>query len=123
MRRLLLSVLGMLMICSQLLAQNRTVTGKVIDAAGAPVSGASVQIKNTTLGTITKEDGTFSISVPPNGRVLVISAIGQAAQEVTIGTQSNISISLRPADENLQAVVVTGYTREKSHNLRVLPLL
>ncbi|HEY0042325.1 MAG TPA: carboxypeptidase regulatory-like domain-containing protein, partial [Flavisolibacter sp.] len=52
----------------------RTVTGKVTDANGNPVSSASVTVQNTQVGTITKEDGTFSLTVPANGRRLVITA-------------------------------------------------
>ena len=47
-----------------MLAQNRTITGTVNDQNGQPVANASVVVKGTTLGTVTNEVGTFSISVP-----------------------------------------------------------
>jgi len=87
----------------------RTVTGKVADPNGNPVSSASVLIQNTRTGTVTKEDGSFSINVPANGRTLVVSAVGFGTQEVTIGNQSTISVSLKPAsDQSMQEVVVTA---------------
>jgi TonB-linked SusC/RagA family outer membrane protein len=107
-------MLGLLLISGQLLAQTRTITGKVTDDKGTAIAGASVQVKGSTVGTVTREDGTFSLNVPQNARTLVISAVGQAEQEVTIGSQSNLTVSLRSGDSNLQEVIVsTGYTRER----------
>jgi hypothetical protein len=81
MRRFLMLMLGMLLFCSQLLAQTRTVTGRVTDANGAPIAGASVLVHNTNVGTVTREDGTFSITVPANARVLHISAVGHTPRK------------------------------------------
>jgi TonB-linked SusC/RagA family outer membrane protein len=87
----------------------RTVTGKVSDGNGNPVPSASVLVQNTRTGTVTKEDGSFSINVPANGRTLVISAVGFGAQEVPIGNQSTFSVSLKPTtDQSMQEVVVTA---------------
>jgi TonB-linked SusC/RagA family outer membrane protein len=88
----------------------RTVTGRVTDANGNPIASASVQVQNTQVGTVTREDGTYSLTVPANGRVLVISAVGMTTQEINIGTQSAINVSLQTgAQQNLQEVVVVGY--------------
>jgi TonB-linked SusC/RagA family outer membrane protein len=107
-------MLGVLLLSLQLLAQTRTVTGRVTDANGAPLTGATVQIKNSRTGTVTKEDGTFSINVPANARTLVISAVGQAAQEVTIGNQTTLTVTLQAgSQQNMQEVIVTGYSRER----------
>ena len=104
-------MLGMLLLSSQLLAQTRTVTGKVTDASGAPIAGASVQIKGTSTGTVTKEDGTFTISVPNNSRTLTVSAVGQASREISLGNQNTINVALQAgSQQNLQEVVVVGYT-------------
>jgi TonB-linked SusC/RagA family outer membrane protein len=104
-------MLGVLLLSSQLLAQNRTITGKVTDAGGAPVSGASVQVKGTQTGTVTRDDGTFSLSVPANGRTLTISAIGQTTQEISVGNQSTFNVTLQAGNQqNMQEVVVVGYT-------------
>ncbi|HVF96870.1 MAG TPA: SusC/RagA family TonB-linked outer membrane protein [Flavisolibacter sp.] len=110
MRKILMLLLGTLLLSLQLLAQNRTITGKVTDANGAPVPGASVRIKNTSVGVVTKDDGSFSISVPANSQALLISAVGQSAQEVSIGNQTNLAISLRVGEQSMQEVVVVGYS-------------
>jgi hypothetical protein len=91
---------------AQVTAQNRTVTGKVTDANGKPVANASVIIKGTTTGTSTKEDGTFSISISPSAKVLVISSVGLAQQEVSIGNKGIINTVLQATDQNLKEVVV-----------------
>ena len=108
-------MLGMLLFCSKLLAQTRTVTGRVTDANGAPIAGASVLVHNTNVGTVTREDGTFSITVPANARVLHISAVGHTPQEITIGNQSSVNVSMQAGtQQNMQEVIVTtGYTRER----------
>ncbi len=94
--------------CSQLLAQNRTITGRVTDNQGNGIPAASVTVKGTTIGTATASDGTFSISVPPNGRVLVITSVGFQAQEITIGTQTSINVSLASGtDPIMDEVIVT----------------
>ncbi len=104
-------MLGMLLFSLQLLAQNRTVTGRVTDANGVPVPGASIQVKGTSVGVVTKDDGTFAISVPANGRTLTVSAVGQATQELTIGSQNTINVTLQAGNQqSMQEVVVVGYT-------------
>ena len=110
MKRFTTLMLGLLFLSAHLLAQTRTITGKVTDAGGNPVASASVQIQNTQVGTITKEDGTFSLALPANASVLVISAVGMTTQEIIIGNQNNIVVSLSAgAQQNLQEVVVVGY--------------
>lgn len=107
-------LLGTLLLGLQLLAQNRTVTGRVTNDKGTPIPGASVQIKNSNVGTVTREDGTFTITLPANARTLVVTAVGQTAQEVSVGNQTTLSVSLLAGDQSLQEVVVTtGYSRER----------
>jgi hypothetical protein len=65
MRKFLL-LLGVVLLCIQLSAQQRTITGKITDEKGNPVPNASIVIKNTSSGTVSKEDGTFSLFVPPS---------------------------------------------------------
>src|SRR5215213_4924042 len=104
MRKLLLLSFMLMLAGLMSLAQQRTVTGKVTDDKGSPVPGASVVIKSTRTGTVTKDDGTFSLTVPPDARTLVISAIGMAPQEATIGTQP-LAVALRTAtNQTMQEV-------------------
>lgn len=108
MRKLLLTLTAMLFFSGILLAQ-KTITGKVTDDKGAPVANASVLVKGTNTGTVTKQDGTYTISVPANARTLVFSSVDMEATEVNIGSQSSISPVLKPVEGSLSEVVVVGY--------------
>jgi TonB-linked SusC/RagA family outer membrane protein len=109
MRKLVLLLLGILMLNSQLWAQSRTVTGKITDANGAPIANASVLVKGSTVGTTTTEDGSFSLTIPATAKTLVISAVGNQTQEISIGNRGLFNISLATEDKDLQEVVVVGY--------------
>jgi TonB-linked SusC/RagA family outer membrane protein len=115
MRKILMLVCGMLLLYGQLLAQGRTITGKVTDESGSPVPNATIQVKGTSLGTTSKNDGTYSLTIPANSKALVFSAVGLADQEIPIGENSSIMISLAPRLNTLQEVVVTslGISRDK----------
>jgi TonB-linked SusC/RagA family outer membrane protein len=103
-------MVGLLLLSIQLLAQNRTITGKVNDAFGSPVAGASVQVKGTGNGTVTKDGGTFSLSVPANS-TLTISAVNHHTQELAIGDQTIYTITLQAgSQQSMDEVVVVGYT-------------
>ena len=85
-----------------------SVTGKVTDASGTPLPGASILEKGTTNGTQTDFDGNFSIQVA-NGATLVVSYIGFTKQDIAINGQSNISITLEEDANLLDEVVLVGY--------------
>ena len=87
--------------------QNKTIQGRVIDAKGEPVIGASILEKGTTNGTITDFDGKFQLNVK-DGAILSISYIGYTTQEVTVKS-SNITVTLKEDTELLDEVVVLGY--------------
>ncbi len=90
------------------LAQDRRVTGRVTANKDQQIiPGVTVLVKNSQLGTTTDGEGNFSLSVPANS-VLVFSAIGYQGQEVTVSNQSQISVTLTEADQNLAEVVVTA---------------
>jgi TonB-linked SusC/RagA family outer membrane protein len=99
----------------QLLAQNRTITGKITDASGKPIPGASVYLSSARKGTSTGPDGAFSLSIPQGTKTLTVSAIGWVAREIEIGDQSTINVSMSAKDNTLSEVVVTslGITRDK----------
>ena len=106
-------MLGIFALCTQMFAQDRSITGRVTDESGSPVLGASVLVKGTRVGTTTNNNGVFTINVPANARALTISGVGFAEQDVTIGNQTNLTIGLKTDNRNLEGVVVTGYTRER----------
>ena len=91
------------------IAQERTVSGTVTDAEGMPVIGASVTVKGTTTGTITNADGQYEIQVPAGQQVLVFSSVGMLTQEVPVGSQTEIAITLAADLVGLDEVVVIGY--------------
>src|SRR6218665_3362532 len=98
-------------------ADDSTVTGKVTDETGAPMTGVNVTEKGTTNGTMTDADGKFTLQVTDESSVLVFSSIGYAAQEVTVGNQSNFSLSMQPDVKQLEEVVVVGYGTQVKKNV------
>ena len=67
-----------------LAAQNRTVSGRVLDAEGLPVLGAGVVLEGTATGTVTDVDGAFSLQVPAREVVLVVSSLGYTTESVPV---------------------------------------
>ncbi len=113
MRKLVLLVLCMALTATQLWAQTRTITGKVTDDKGAPLSGATVSVPNSNIRTATAADGSFSINVPATARSLTVSYVGFADFSAPItGTSTTVDVSLVPSSD-LEGVVVTGYGRTK----------
>ena len=98
------------------LAQQKTITGTVIDTRHEPVIGASVLEKGTSNGTITNLDGEYSLKVSP-GATLVFSYIGYKTQEIRVSANTNINVTLAEDAEQLQEVVVVGYGVQKKSSL------
>jgi TonB-linked SusC/RagA family outer membrane protein len=115
MKKRLLTFIALLLLVTVSVSAQTTVTGQVTEGTDkTPLPGVSVLVKGTTSGTSTDSDGKFSISVPDNNAVLVISFIGYATQEIAVGTQTNIDIQLSEDVTQLNEVVVTalGIPRE-----------
>jgi len=91
------------------LAQTKTITGKITDEKGNPVSGATVMIKGSSKGISTDADGNFSLSAPASAKQLVITNVGYTSQTIPIGTGSNLAITLTTEGTSLNDVVVVGY--------------
>lgn len=94
----------------------KKVKGTILDAAGIPVIGANIMVKGTAHGTITDLNGQFSLDVPV-GATLQISYIGMANQEIKIGNQTNLSITMKEDSEMLDELVVVGFGTQKKVNL------
>ncbi|MDR3367458.1 MAG: TonB-dependent receptor [Prevotellaceae bacterium] len=92
-------------------AQNRQVSGVVVDPAGAPVVGASVLAKGTTTGTLTDPEGRFTMYVPESVTSLAVRYIGYVEAEAPVGT--NIRIVLQADEKAIDEVVVMGYGVQK----------
>ena len=90
-------------------AQNKSVTGKVsLSANGEALTGVSVIVKGTGLGTVTDNNGNFQINVPQNAQTLVFSFVGMKSEEIQINSNV-ININLKPDYIGLSEIVATGY--------------
>lgn len=98
------------------MAPDKKVSGRVTDQAGAPLSGVSVNIKSTSRGTVTDEQGRFTLNVD-NDDVLVFSYVGYETQEVPVGDKTEFSISMVSAAASLENIVVIGYGTVKKRDL------
>jgi TonB-linked SusC/RagA family outer membrane protein len=99
------------------MAQNKTISGKVLDKNNAPLPGVSVVVKGTLLGTVTNIDGEFNLSVPSDAKTLVFSFVGMKPNEVEIGTQTTFNITLQEETVGLDEVVVVGYGTQKKESV------
>lgn len=97
-------------------AQPKKVTGKVVDANGEPVIGATVKEQGTANGTITDFDGNFALAVADNA-MLEVSYIGYKSQELKAVAGKILSVTLREDTEVLDEVVVVGYGTQRKGNL------
>ena len=109
-----LAILG----TGSLFAQNRTVTGKVLDSNQQPLVGVGVIISGTTKGVTTDLDGTFSISVPAGNVTLDLSSLGYISKSISVpATQSSVTAILEDDTMTLNETVVIGYGTQKKVNL------
>lgn len=97
--------------------QGRTLSGKVVDVEGNPLVGATVMLKGTTMGALTDLEGNFSLAVPEEDAVIVISYVGFETQEIAVQDKSEVSIVLKESAETLENVVVVGYGTVKQEDL------
>jgi TonB-dependent starch-binding outer membrane protein SusC len=97
----------------------KDVSGKVLNPDGAPLSGATVTLKGTTIASVTKNDGSFSINVPDNisSPVLVFSSVGYLDQQIEIDGRPTITVRLEVDTRRLNDVVVIGYGTQRRKDL------
>lgn len=116
MRRVLTMFLCMVLAISSVLAQNRTITGKVADETGKLLEGASVQAKGSKTAVLTKADGSFTIQVAPSVKSIIVSYVGSDAMEIALNGESVYAVSLKKKVDPLEEVVVTGYQARKKRD-------
>lgn len=105
--RMLMSCI-LVMVCTSLMAQQRKISGTVINPAdNSPLSNISVVVKGTSRGTTTNEKGVFSINAS-EGETLIISAVGFQNREIRVGKSDNITIQLLHNNNEMESVVVTA---------------
>jgi len=96
MNKVLLSFIAWLLLCGSVFAQTRSITGKVTSSTGDPLVGVSVGVKGTSIGGSTDVNGGFKLNIPATGTVvLTVRYIGFKTQEVTVGNQTQLSITLQ----------------------------
>lgn len=110
-------LLFMLLLGSFVYGQNKVITGKVTNKeTGAPLAGVNILADKQRGGVTSKEDGTYSISVPAGSSTLVFSYVGFTSQTVLIENKTTIDVIMAAAPTDMNEVVVIGYgTQKKSH--------
>jgi TonB-linked SusC/RagA family outer membrane protein len=119
-RKILFLTLFSLFIGQSVFAQNAgriSVSGVVRDSSGAGISMATVNERGTKNTTTTGADGSFSISVANGRSVLVFTSVGFTPQEVMVGNQTNLTVSLESSSGNMGEVVVVGYGTRRKESL------
>ena len=107
-----------LIIFSSSVFAQKTIRGTVNSAKdNQPISGASILVKGTNVGTATDPSGAFRIDVPNGKNTIVISYIGYDDQEVDVANSSNVSVSLKEKTSALDEIVVTGYTSQRKKEI------
>ena len=89
------------------------VSGVLTDESDNPLPGVNVLVKGSTVGTTSDAQGKYSLSVPDENAILVISFIGYVTQEIPVGNQTTINVKLVPDVTQLGEVVVVGYGTQK----------
>ena len=96
---------------------NNQITGKVTDETGESIPGVNVLVKGTSTGAITDLEGNYSISVPQGSSTLAFSFIGYVTQEIPIGNNSTINVTLESAISDMEEVLVIGYGEQSRETL------
>ena len=110
-------ILSVLLMGFTAFAQNRPLTGRVVDQNGDPVVGASIMVVgNSTIGTVTNLDGTYQLNVPPQASVTV-SCIGYSSQTEAVAGRPVVNFTLQEDTEFLEETVVIGYGVQKKSDL------
>ncbi|MGV8096367.1 MAG: SusC/RagA family TonB-linked outer membrane protein [Mangrovibacterium sp.] len=95
-------------------SQQKSITGKVTDPSGTPLPGVSIVVKGTMTGVITDSDGNYSLSNIPANSILIFSFVGMRMQEIAVGNNTTINVTLTEETIGLEEVVAVGYgTRRK----------
>ena len=108
---------NLIVISTNEILQQKKITGVVRDKSGTPLAGVSVVVKGTATGTNTNVDGSFSMELPPEAKILTFSFIGMEPQDVEIGNQTTLNISLKESSINLDEVIVVGYGTQKKSDI------
>ncbi|WP_052732372.1 SusC/RagA family TonB-linked outer membrane protein [Hymenobacter terrenus] len=95
----------------------QAVSGRVVDEKGQALPGVTVLVKNTSNGTTTGADGSYTLSITSGNPTLVISYIGYLSQEIPVNGRTEINVNLAVGDQALEEVVVVGYGTQQRKDL------
>jgi TonB-linked SusC/RagA family outer membrane protein len=98
-------------------AQTKDISGTVIDESGEAIPGVAILVPGTTIGVVTSVDGVYSLSVPENTEKLMFSFIGMSVQEIVIGAQTTINVTMATDAIGLDEIVAIGYGTSKKRDL------
>lgn len=108
MKKILYTFAFVLFVLGSTWAQ-RTISGKITSDENEPLIGATVQAKGTSVGTVTDVDGNYTINLPQDATTLIFSYTGYQTQELEVGANNVLDVTLQPAISQLSEVVVVGY--------------
>lgn len=96
---------------------DQEIKGRITNEKGEPLPGVTVQLKGTTRGVVTNENGEYTITIPAGNAVLVVSSIGYNKEEIPVSGKKEVSVSLQPSASNMNELVVVGYGEQKRSSL------
>lgn len=97
--------------------QQRAVNGKVLDDTGQPLPGVTVMVKGTSQGTVTDVNGSFSFSALPENATLIFSFVGMISQEIEVGNQTTVNVTMKQDAIGIEEVVAIGYGTQRKENV------
>ncbi|WP_117885148.1 SusC/RagA family TonB-linked outer membrane protein [Aureibaculum luteum] len=106
---------GLFFITSIIFAQEKEISGTIIDEQGMPLPGVSIIIENTQTGTETDFDGNYSIKAKPEN-VLIFSFLGLKTVKQTVGKKTTINVSMI-SDNQLEEVVIVGFGKQSKRTV------
>src|SRR3982751_4593962 len=101
---------------SVLFAQEKKVTGSITDDKGAPLAGATIAGKNSKIATNSDASGHFSITLPANVNVVIVSYVGLQTEEINVAGRTSFDLKMVPTSAAMSDVVVIGYGRARRAN-------
>jgi Ca-activated chloride channel homolog len=96
---------------------SQTVTGTITDDKGKAIAGATINVKRSSVTTSSASDGTYKLEIADKNATIVVSAVGYGTKKIKVNGRSVVDVSLSPDSEDLEEVVVTGYTTEKKKDV------
>lgn len=102
---------------SQATQQKKSITGKITGSAAEPIPGVTITVKGSTIGTISDSNGSYSLTDVAEGKILIFSFVGMKTQEIVVGKQANINVTMQEESIGVDEVVVVGYGTIKKANL------